>query len=137
MSSSRLSAAADECQVVAPVLMTRTRAEHGLETLKNEPELVMLKPYEQEAARMRPARSRPLGTEACEVTHVERHEDPVLGAGERQQLLVGPRVQSPFLGCGSRVVALSSERHGDPAHRDVRIEQETHEAALTLRLGSR
>jgi hypothetical protein len=50
-----------------------------------------------------------------EVGDVERHENPPLGAGEFQELLVGGAVEVALLVNGEHVVLALSQRRADPA----------------------
>lgn len=73
---------------------------------------------------MRFAFLRPLSKERCEISHVERDDDPMLSCSEREHISIIDALEvAPFIE-GEHVVALRPEPVSDRAARDVRIEEQ-------------
>jgi hypothetical protein len=81
---------------------------------------------------MRPSLAGPTLSDVGKVSHVVGNEEPRLGGGQREQLLVGGTVEGPFLGCCANVVTVGAQRIGYGAPRKVRVEEQPQTTALPV-----
>jgi hypothetical protein len=96
-----------------------------LDHAQDESELGVVDADDQQAAGVRPSRSRPFGRDPGEVPDVEGDHDPSLVGRERKKLLILPTVELAFLVRGADVMLLAQSDR-DAASGDVRVEEQPH-----------
>jgi len=92
---------------------------------QDESELGVVDADDQQAAGVRPSRSRPFGGDPGEVPDIEGDHDPSLVGRERKKLLILPTVELAFLVRGTDVMLLP-QGGCDAAPGDVRVEEQLH-----------
>lgn len=92
---------------------------------QDESELGVVDADDQQAAGVRPSRSRRFGGDPGEVPDIEGDHDPSLAGRECKKLLILPTVELAFLVRGTDVMLLP-QGGCDAAPGDVRVEEQLH-----------
>lgn len=99
----------------------RSCLECGFERAYDRSKIVVSNPYCCGAAMMGLTGLQPVSTDARKVRDIEGHENPLLDAGDLQQLLIWTAVEvALFIDCKHIMLAFSQGRT-DPAARHVSV----------------